>query len=336
VARVDDYIGHSFGDFRIEAVVAHGVEAEVFACSHLPTRTVYILRLPAQDAALWRSDPVVPPRNALIEVPNAKGTWAAAQAYYFASLHIRQEDEHAWQVRVPPIYGILDNRYLVPVASPIWRTGAMRIDQLLYKMPAAAVDGYGPLEALLLLMATSASIASRSGQASEQWHQQWSYLLGGRIATGAAERYLRSGTQPDAEKERAIRMVASATHNNPELAENIVLRLCSCIARSFLSVEDAWATLHCKHFRRNVTFHELHQIISAHELLSAEAFPDKDTLAALRFALVALTEKPDDEFENPAVFETLASQPEFEIFSLFVQEFAGREQSVPTLTRAAD
>jgi hypothetical protein len=332
MARVEDYIGKSFGALRIEAVVGHGAEAEVFACTHIPTRIVYILRLPAHDAELWGSNPLIPPRNASIERPNANGSWHAAQLYYSGSLQARQDDKDAWVFKVPAIYGVLDQKYLVPVASPIWRKGAVRVDQVLRAMPAEAVDGLGPLEVLLLLMATSACIASRSELASNEWLKKWSNLAGGSIAIEASRRYLRSGTHAPGERERAIRLVASVARGNPGLAENLVLRLCSCIARGIFSVEEAWATLRCTHFRRNVTYDELQQIVSAHALVAAEAFPEKDTLAALRFVLAALSEDPDDEIDDPSAFETLSDQGNLGRFDLFLQEFAGRKQSVPMVT----
>src|SRR5262245_56768884 len=135
MARVTDYVGRSLGSFEIIRVIDHGAKAEVFACRHKTTGIVYVLRLAATDNDLWAGDPVLPPRNASIERPNAVGTWGMQPAYYELSLKERKGAKDAWVIKTTSIYGILEQRYLVPVASPVRVKGAWDIDALLKKAP---------------------------------------------------------------------------------------------------------------------------------------------------------------------------------------------------------
>lgn len=135
MAVAADYVGCAFGSFTILQKLAHGAEAEVFVCKHEATGLLYILRLDVADNALWDQEPLVPPRNQTLEVKNAKGTWLVAPRYHFETLRARVKDANGWDIKVTSIYGVLANRYLVPVASPIRVRLARDVDDVLNQTP---------------------------------------------------------------------------------------------------------------------------------------------------------------------------------------------------------
>jgi hypothetical protein len=331
MARSADYIEQSFGSFRIADSIAHGSKAEVYACRHETTGLYYVLRLPLADHRLWTGQPVVPPVNAILERQNAQATWSAAQIEYPQSLAARRRDKRAFIVVSPAIYGVLNQRYLIPVASPVRLKGAWDVDRLLDAIPADAVDGHGPMEGLILQMAATAPRTRSTAKEVEEWRAHWGPLLGGPIAAATAERYLKTGEQAYSDKRTAVRLVAESQESGPELAENILLRMCSAVARGKMSPQDAKATLRCEHFRANVTAHELTQLIAAYRVLSEEFIPDKENLVLLEYLLVLLSNPPADPIEHASDFEIRRSQGNLSRFELYLQEFVGIQQQVLTL-----
>jgi hypothetical protein len=140
MASVADYVGCAFGSFTMLQNIGHGAEAEVFVCKHEATGLLYILRLDVSDDALWDREPLMPPRNQSLEAKNAKGTWLVAPRYYFETLRAREKDANAWAIKVPSIYGVLANRYLVPVASPIRVRVARDVDDVLNQTPRTETE----------------------------------------------------------------------------------------------------------------------------------------------------------------------------------------------------
>jgi hypothetical protein len=140
MAAADDYVGCAFGSFTILQKVGHGAEAEVFACKHEATGLLYALRLDVADDALWSHAPLIPPHNQALEAKNAKGTWLVAPRYHLETLQARSKDAKAWAFKVPSIYGVLANRYLVPVASPIRVRLARDVDEVLNQAPRTETE----------------------------------------------------------------------------------------------------------------------------------------------------------------------------------------------------
>src|SRR2546421_9324020 len=108
MATVSDYIGKTFGAFRIDKIIGQGEEAEVFACLHEATGRYYVLRLDSHDSTLWSDKPVLPPYNYSIERNNVRGIWGYAIPYYLHTLEKLKKKNDEWIVKTPAIYGILE------------------------------------------------------------------------------------------------------------------------------------------------------------------------------------------------------------------------------------
>ena len=140
MATAADYVGRTFGSFSIVQKLAGGAEAEVFSCRHEATGLLYVLRLDVNDDSLWAGEPLVPPRNQTLEAKNAKGTWLVAPRYHAESVRARALNASSWAFNVPAIYGVLSNRYLVPVASPVRVRLARDVDDILAATPRPEME----------------------------------------------------------------------------------------------------------------------------------------------------------------------------------------------------
>ncbi|MBS1813804.1 MAG: hypothetical protein JSS87_02900 [Acidobacteria bacterium] len=320
-----DYTGKQFGSFLIGNRIGGGAEAEVMACLHRPTGRAYALRLPLADDALWDGDPLIPPQNGSIEWANARGTWLATPAYYLRSLSELKKDPNAFKIATASIYGVLDQRYLVPVASPVRIKGVKDIDTVLNLAPANDLWLFGTWETLL-----GALIFEATKEDSESLAERWPLLVGGSILQSAAAQFMRGGTLA-AEEQTTILHALSGQPEKPELAENLLLRICGCVERHRLSADEVRALFRCKHFRINVTHHDAEQMIQAYRLLRTNAMGADRELGLLGGILSLLEEEPADPFAEPALFEVRSEAPDPAKFPLLLQELASHHQPVITL-----
>jgi hypothetical protein len=330
MAGPKDYVGKEFGDFLVESNIGHGAEAEVYQCLHRSTGLRYVLRLDVKDDSLWGAAPCLPPRNASIERANANGSWNASAFYYQTTLEKLKTDKDTWKFTVPAIYGVLGTRYLVPVASPVRVKGALGIDEVLRLAPADDLYLFAMWEDIVLQMIGGAY----SDPPEAGWEQKWRSLVGGTILQKAMAVYLAGGSLSSQEKQIVLKNVEKSRMGGPELAENVLLRLCGAVSRGRVSLEQLKATLRCKHFRFNVTALEIQQMIDAYKILKSEFVHPEDSLALLGFVFGELTQLPRDPIENHEEFETRTAQPSTEQFTLFLQEHASVHQKVLTLEAA--
>ncbi|NIP26547.1 MAG: hypothetical protein GWN67_19225 [Phycisphaerae bacterium] len=330
MATVTNYIGKTFGAFTITGEVGHGAEAEVLACQHDPTGLIYILRLDINEDRLWQGDPLIPPINSHLEKKNIHGTWVMERQQYEFTLKSLKDDPDACKITSPAIYGVLDTRYLVPVSSPIRVKNALNVDHVLRAGPADDILFFEMWEDIVLTMIPGAY--DESGP-SQEWKDKWKNLVGGSILQCAMEKYLNAGSLSSEQKQRVLTAISGYNTDRPEFAENLLLRLCGCLSRNRISLDEARATLQCLHFRRNVTVHEAQQMIDAASLLQENPLCSENSLSLLALVLNELSNPPLDPFQTPEQFAVQEEEPSIEQFDLFLQEYAGSTQKVLTLTK---
>ena len=327
MAKTTDYTGKVFGSFRIGETVGEGAEAEVFRCEHLVTGRQYILRLDAQDERLWSGKPVIPPFNSEIEIKNARGAWPYATAYYRQTLEARRKDKDAWTVTAPAIYGILADRYLVPVASPVRVKRTWDVDRLLAAAPADGMYS-GILQEVLNYLVGTAIVAGHSAQGTSEWKGRWGTLASGRFLTAAVADYARSLGLGDQQKV-VLSLIGTPDSGEPEMAENLLVRLCACLASGAMSSVEAEATLRDLHFRVNVSVRDVQQAVDLSGIL--KHFSSKNLFPILQFVMEGLTRQPADAYDEAKIFEVRERQPELDRYKLFLQEYVGLHQDVITL-----
>ncbi len=165
MATLDDYCGREFGSFRIGEHIGSGQEADVFTCWHQQTGLVFVLRLDASDPDLWAGPAVLPPHNASVETANAQGTFAIRSAAASAMLgrglgskllrRVSGSRSSDWgTVRMPGIYGVVDNHHLVPVAMPLRVPGALDVDEI------TGAIGPDDVETSLIWVNTATAVAA--------------------------------------------------------------------------------------------------------------------------------------------------------------------------------
>ena len=152
MATLDDYCGQEFGSFRIGEHIGSGQEADVFTCWHQQSGLVFVLRLDASEPALWAGPVVLPPYNASVEAANVQGTFLARTAYAEALLGggiksrlvrraSRSKSSDWGTVRMPGIYGVVDDHYLVPVAMPLRIPESLDVDRVIGAVQPEDVEG---------------------------------------------------------------------------------------------------------------------------------------------------------------------------------------------------
>lgn len=327
MAKTSDYMGQIFGPFRIWEVIGEGAEAEVYRCEHQATGRQYVLRLDAQDETLWAGKPVIPPFNSAIEAKNAKGAWVYATVGYRQTLEARREDKDAWAVAVPAIYGVLAGRYLVPVASPVRVRHAWDVDRLFSAAPADRMYS-GILQEVLNYLVGTAMVAGHSPQGSSDWKDRWGTLASGKLLIAAVADYARSVGLGDQQKV-VLRLIGTADSGEPEMAENLLVRLCACLESGAMTRTEAEATLRDLHFRVNVSVRDVQQAVDLWGIL--KHFSSKNLLPILQFVMEGMTNQPADAYDEAKIFEVRERQPDLDQYNLFLQEYVGVHQGVITL-----
>jgi hypothetical protein len=325
MATSKDYVGKQFGYFKIGERFGGGAEAEVMICHHTTTGQTYALRLPLAEDVLWDSEPLIPPQNGSLEWANARGTWLVAPRYYLHSLQELKKDPGAFRMTTVAIYGVLDNRYLVPVASPVRVKGVKDIDAILEIARPNDLWLFGTWETLLGALIFEATKKDGAGVG-----ERWPLLVGGAILEKAAQRYMHGGTLKSEEQASILRALICRPRK-PELAENLLLRICGCVERGRLSPEDVRALFMCRHFRINVTEHDAEQMIQAYRLLKANSMGADDALGLMGGVLNLLKDQPADAYERPEIFEVRTDAPDATRFPLLLQELAGISHEVLSL-----
>jgi hypothetical protein len=328
MAKVRDYVGQRFGPFEITGYMASGQEADVFACTDERNGLSYVLRLDSADAAVWSGAPLLPPRNASIERPNAHNSRLASGAYWSSFAVDRRRRGDGLKVRVTDVYAVLDVRYLVAVAPSVRVSGSVDVDAVVRAVPSASSS--------LIWRELCQAIAAHAEPpmvVEEETLVTWlEWLAGDELARSAAPWLFMSDTPADLTAR--LETVLTTDAGKPPLEENILLRLAVAFARDIITLEQLERTMRCRHFRANVSADEVHQLLAAANVVTSLVGFDS---AAMYHAFVRmLTEAPYDEYETPDEFEVREDDVDVDRFELFLQSPAGSGQQPVVLVTTED
>jgi hypothetical protein len=187
-------------------------------------------------------------------------------------------------------YALKDGRYFVPLSDPFSFAGTLHVDELLRIAPANDLLYFGLWESLALQMMSDAHYVTKGKLARAVWQDRWGALAGGPILVKAITGYLENGDLSRTERLRAIEVVQSGGDGGPELAENLILRLCGAWERKRINPESFLVTLVCPHFRRSITLREIEQLRQAKSAyLESNRLPiGQDDLKVLSLAIAAI------------------------------------------------
>jgi hypothetical protein len=338
VIAAEDYENQVFGWFRILEKIGGGAEAEVFKCHHMPTGRVYVLRLHIEDDEVWeRAEPMLPPRNYTIEHANARGTAGFSQhAYEFSKR--RSKDE--WTVLATQLYGVRENKYLLPVSNTYRRLGAVSFEQILdLPLPFELL----PFWENLGLLAQSETSLLESGTISfETWRERWGALLRDtRLRTWVNDSIAALPPQLRAVVDECLNQEII---RGPSLGESAVARIVLARLLKVMTKDELAASLSCPFFRMNITLRDLHYTVDLLRLYSDAPWilggpiewlgaPAGEVLLEIA---QGLSDRPDQYPEARERFEKCAP-PSAEVlagYDLILQDVAASHQEFLSLERS--
>jgi hypothetical protein len=310
MARTGDYVGKTFGPFRIMSHIGSGAEADTFLCGDERTGMAYVLRLDARDTANWRGAPRLPPRNASVEVDNVLGTRAAHPVLWKDNREARQRGLGV-SVVPPDIYGVLSLRYLVPASPAVRVRGAVDVDVLVHAVAPETVLGSLAWREVTALIVMITELVGPPVRALQWWSG---------TALHASVNTMLASSRVGRKDRAAVLEALSSQHRLPPLQENLLLRLVVAAGLGLITVAQAQATMRCRHFRTNVTAAEIHQIavlqslIRDHRVLSYQA--------PIAFLAQEIQRPPYQEIADADQFEIRLDR-DISGFELFLQTPAG-------------
>lgn len=338
----DNYENQNFGWFRIMDKFGVGAEAEVFHCLHVPTNRVYVLRLDVEDDAIWeRSQPMLPPRNYTIERRNVRGSAQAAQLF---SQMEKDKDaprsEEGWSFRVTELYGVRDNKYLLPVSNIYRRRGAFSFDQVLDLNRAFTKLSFW--EDIGLLAQAETRLLNSNSISIETWKERWGILL--------HESKLRTWIEaPLADLPQQLGTAVKECLNReiiigPCLEESAIASIIVARSLNIMTQSELEASLRCPFFRMNITLRDLHYVVSLLELYSEVPWilhgttEVLDASAGLILTAIAhgLSVQPDQDPDSSEQFEPCEPPSEDILarYDLILQELAASHQQFLSLKRS--
>lgn len=330
MATAEDYLTREFGSFTILYQLGHGAEAEVFLCIDSRTHRAYVLRLSIHDDSAWDGEPEIPPRNSSIEKANAIGSWHAKQAY---EAYTSGPDDGGWTINVPVVYGLLNQRYLIPVSDPFILRDSLSINRLLEISPPNDLYLFEAWEDIALTSLHYLDLLAKGALSRQAWEQNWGPLIHGHIMQQALGRYMHGGTLSAQEQAAIMSLVPDSYPEFPPLAENIILRLIGAITRGRCGLNEALRTLKSKYLRENLSYAELTQILLARDRLQENSSGSDTSLKLIELSVMKLTEDVFNHKDQPSEFELAVTQTPIDDFPLFLQEYAGDNRPLPTLVR---
>jgi hypothetical protein len=245
------------------------------------------------------------------------------------------------------IYAVMDNRYLISVASPFAVKSAISVLDLLRIAPPGDLYLFELWEDIALQMLGEADLVCDGQVPQAQWESRWSKLIGGRILTKAVQSYMESGTLSAERKAAVIELISQSRTTEPELAENLLLRLCGSVSRSRITHDQAVETLRCKHFRTNLTLYEVEQMVACWTILKSSGLPGlaSPSLDLLTIILSGLEKQPYSMAEDWERFEyapeattedfhTFIERHNLRTYNLFLQEHASAQPFITLKGRA--
>jgi hypothetical protein len=336
----EDYENQEFGWFRILKKIGGGAEAEVFECHHMPTGRVYVLRLHIEDDEVWeRTEPMLPPRNYTIEHNNARGTVAYGGA---VSIKVgkRRRSKDEWTVLVTQLYGVRDNKYLLPVSNTYQRRGAVSFERLLdLPLPFDMLPFW---ENLGLLAQAETGLLKSGTIPIEAWQERWGVLLrDARLRTWTDEAVADLPPQLRAAVDECLNQEFIG---GPSLEQSAVARIVLARLTKTVTKDELAASLSCPFFRMNITLRDLHYTMQLLRLYSDVPWllqgPVEWLGASAGEVLLeianGLIEQPDQYPEAGERFEKCAppSEEVLSRYDLIVQDFAASKQQYLSLERS--
>ncbi len=334
MAEIADYIGCGFGSFEIERHVAHGAEAEVYCVRDFKHDRRLILRLDPNDDELWDGDPMIPPRNRTLEVRGAIGTWAIAPGY-----RVRVSvDQHEFKFAWASIYGVLDQRFLIPVTARFRVKNALSPDHIL---DACGFELFSdrPLWESIAIRLVIDTTDMLEGKLSElEWDQHWSRFATEPRLEFSRRLFLQNSVYADRQAD-IERVISTRT---PEgllpVFKNLLVRLAIARADGKVSEEQLRASLKCRHFRINVASWEIGQLMVLYSVIehcNEMTFPPEvDVPKAIASILHGLSEQPLNEWDFHDEVVEQEKQPDLDQFSLFLQEYVVDKFPFPGVQRS--
>jgi hypothetical protein len=354
VTSIQAYEGQQFGDFRIMRRIGGGAEAEVYEVGNEETGQVLILRLNVNDNTLWGDTPVNPPVNASLEIPNVRGTFFGKLAYTSvngkhltpgksaSSFWSSFRHEPKMTISSPDIFGVKDNKYLIPVASPFMVLGSVPMEKLLQ---IGTLDAFYKSELWKDIADHFVSeISVTRGRISEQaWQSRWRPLLGSARAAAELHRYMASQHISSELRGAILSHLLSPSMISSELAENLIVRLWIGVLSGCITINDAKATINSRDFRRNITGTDMSQFLAIFDIFGP-TYDLRNKHRNMVFTMLKeFAKQPYDFVINPELFSYVSPDPKKEEFStfierhnlqrftLFLQEHAGRQQKFVSL-----
>lgn len=321
MAEIADYIGCAFGSFEIEHHVAHGAEAEVYCVRDSKHDRRLILRLDPNDDELWDADPMLPPRNSSLEVRNAKGTWVAALNY-----RIRVSvDNKEFKFACASIYGVVDQRFLIPVTARFRVKNALSPDYILAASPFGPFSDR-PLWEVLAIRLVVETAALLDGKLSErEWDEHWSRFATEPRLEPSRRLFLQNSVFSDRQAAIERVIITRTPQGLLPVFKNLLVRLAIARVDGKVSEEQLRASLKCRHFRINVSTWEIGQLLALYSVIehcNETTFPPQTkSLNAIKSILNGLLEQPLNEWDFHDEVVEQATQPDLDQFSLFLQEY---------------
>jgi hypothetical protein len=186
----------------------------------------------------------------------------------------------------------------------------------------------GILQEVLNHLVGTAMVAGHSPQGPSEWKGRWGTLASGKLLIDAVTDYARSLGLGDQLKV-VLGLIGTDHSGEPEMAENLLVRLCACLESGAMSSTEAEATLRDLHFRVNVSVRDVQQVVDLWAIL--KHFSSKSLLPVLQFVMEGLRNQPADAYDEAKLFEERKLQPQLDQYNLFLQEYVGADQGVITL-----
>jgi hypothetical protein len=334
----DDYENREFGWFRIMEKFGSGAEAEVFQCHHVPTGRVYVLRLHVEDDEVWeRAEPMLPPRNCTIEHANARGTVISSQFYYDYTEKQTGED---WKFVAAELFGVRDNKYLIPISNVYQRPGAIKFEQLLnLPLPLEILPFW---ESIGLLAQAETGLLKSGSIPIEKWRERWGFLLQDALV----RQWIND---PMADLSPQLRSAVEASLSKaiiigPSLEKSAVARIMVARMTKTVTKEELATSLSCPFFRMNITLRDLEYTIRLLRLYTAVPWLIQDPIEWLGSSAVdilleianGLASQPYRYPEDKKRFKK-CSPPSEEVqagYDLILQDLAASRQQFLSLERS--
>lgn len=341
MATVEDYLGKRFGEFTIVALVNNNEDIVTFSCFNEETRFFYVLRLSLSEKDLWKAEPLLPPINYKLEIENVIAARIIAPEYYsksfeeesylnklFSNKNKKRKD---WVFDLPDIYGVIQNKYLIPLSSPVRVKLSWDIDKLLNVPIEFNVHSYFQLwEDVISSMVVDYYNISKDN--FNEWEEKWGKIYGGDVMKDSVSEFIDNGDMSDIKKLRINNIFSKSKKGQIPLAENLLFILCACMEKGEITPDEVKATLMCKHFRLNLSIFEINQIIALYNnFIKTEFSPPENSIVFLKIILLLLQKEPFDKFVNNQEFEIRNPLPDYNVYKLIILEDVQLKQEVITL-----